>query len=359
MSATAQANGSARVVGALAALLRQRLASARLMGPESIEVHGLSNWDGADCATLTFVRSPSYARKWLERDAGPHAALIAEATLAELGDTASLTSRLRDRAMIVVPDADLALIEVLRILAPPATSRAPGVHPSSVVDPSAQIDPAAHVGPHCVVEARAVIGPGAVLLAGCFVGVEARIGAGTTLHPGARVLERCVVGRACILHTGVVLGADGFGYRPRPDGRGLIKVPHIGNVVVGDDVEIGANTCVDRAKFGSTTIGDGTKIDNLVQIAHNCTIGRCCILCGQVGLAGSVTLGDGVVLGAKAGITDNLTIGAGAQIGAGSGVMNDVPAKETWLGAPARPAKETLRMMMELRKMGRKGEARH
>lgn len=355
MSATPQANGSARAVGALAALLSQRLGSARVMGPETTEVRGLSNWDGGDRATLTFVRSASYARKWLERDTGPHAALIADATLTELGDAESLPSRLRDRAMIVVPDADLALIEALRLLAPPAPSRAPGVHASSVVDPSAQIDAGAHVGPHCVVEARAVIGPGAVLLAGCFVGVEARIGAGTTLHPGVRVLERCVVGRACILHTGVVLGADGFGYRPRPDGRGLIKVPHIGNVVIGDDVEIGANTCVDRAKFDSTTIGDGTKIDNLVQIAHNCTIGRCCILCGQVGLAGSVTLGDGVVLGAKSGVTDNLSVGAGAQIGAGSGVINDVPAKETWLGTPARPAKETLRMMSELRKMGRKG----
>jgi UDP-3-O-[3-hydroxymyristoyl] glucosamine N-acyltransferase len=341
-----------QTVGQLASLLRQGGGAARVLGSEGIAIAALSNWDGSQAAALTFLRSGAFARKWLEREGGPSAAIASEAAVATVG--AEALARLRERALIIVPDADLALIEVLKAMAPPSVERPAGVHASSVVDARATVHPTAHIGPHCVVEAGGVIDAGAVLISHCFVGSGARVGAGTTLHPGVRVLERCVVGRRCILHSGVTLGADGFGYRPLPDGRGLIKVPHIGNVVLGDEVEIGANTCVDRAKFGSTTIGDGTKIDNLVQIAHNCTIGRCCVLCGEVGLAGSVTLGDGVMLGAKVGIADNLTIGAGAQVGAASGVMNDIPAKETWLGMPARPAKETLRMMAELRKMGRK-----
>lgn len=354
MSARPEEPGTVRTVGALADTLRASLATVRLIGPATAHVRGLANWDYVQADALTFLRTASFARKWLARDTAPVAALIGEATAGELGDAESLTPLLRGRTLIVVPDADLGLIEALKVFAPAGPGRTPGVHPSSVVHPSASVDATAHIGPHCVVEAGSVIGAGAVLIAQCFVGADARIGAGSTLHPGVRVLERCLVGRMCILHSGVTLGADGFGYRPRPDGRGLLKVPHIGNVVLGDDVEIGANTCVDRAKFGSTTIGHGTKIDNLVQIAHNCSIGRCCVLCGEVGLAGSVTLGDGVVLGAKVGIADNLTIGAGAQVGAAAGVMNDIPPKETWLGMPARPAKETLRMMAELRKMGRK-----
>jgi UDP-3-O-[3-hydroxymyristoyl] glucosamine N-acyltransferase len=347
-------------VSQLASLLRQRLGAARVVeaggsddaGRGGPTIAALANWDESDTSALTFLRSAGFARKWLAQAGGPHAALVGESAFAGLSPE-SLAS-LRDRALIVVADADLALIEVLKAMVPASPIRGAGLHPSSVVDPGASVDPSAHVGPGCVVEAGAAIGAGAMLIAQCFVGVGARVGDGSILHPGVRVLERCVVGRRCILHSGVVVGADGFGYRPRPDGRGLLKIPHIGNVVLGDDVEIGANTCVDRAKFGSTAIGSGTKIDNLVQIAHNCVIGRSCVLCGEVGLAGSVTLGDGVVLGAKVGIADNLTIGAGAQVGAAAGVMNDIPAGETWLGMPARPAKETLRMMAELRKLGQK-----
>jgi UDP-3-O-[3-hydroxymyristoyl] glucosamine N-acyltransferase len=150
----------------------------------------------------------------------------------------------------------------------------------------------------------------------------------------------------------VVIGADGFGYRPAPDGRGLAHIPHVGTVEIGDFVDVGANSCIDRAKFGATTIGSGTKIDNLVQIAHNCRIGRSCILCGQVGLAGSVVLGDGVVLGGAASVADHLTLGAGVRIAARSGVMNDIPAGETWVGLPAAPAGESMRNYAAFRRLG-------
>jgi UDP-3-O-[3-hydroxymyristoyl] glucosamine N-acyltransferase len=155
----------------------------------------------------------------------------------------------------------------------------------------------------------------------------------------------------CIFHNNVSIGADGFGYRPSPDGRGLVKIPQIGNVVIGNGVEIGANSCVDRGKFSSTIIGDGCKIDNLVQIAHNCIMGRACIMAGHSGLAGSVTLGDGVIIGGSASIKDHTTIASGAVVGAGSGVMNDVEAGKTVLGYPATEARDMLKQWVALRKL--------
>jgi UDP-3-O-[3-hydroxymyristoyl] glucosamine N-acyltransferase len=141
----------------------------------------------------------------------------------------------------------------------------------------------------------------------------------------------------------VSIGADGFGYRPDPQGPGLIKIPHIGTVQVGNGVEIGAGACVDRGKFGATVVGDGAKIDNLVQVGHNCRIGRCAIVCGMTGIAGSVTIGDGAIIGGASGVTDNINIGPGARIGAKSAVMSNVPAGETWTGLPATPHREQMR----------------
>lgn len=151
----------------------------------------------------------------------------------------------------------------------------------------------------------------------------------------------------------MVIGADGFGYRPAPDGRGLVKIPHLGNAVLDSHVEIGANTCIDRARFGSTRIGAGTKIDNLVQIGHNCRIGRSVVICGCTGIAGSVTIGDGVQIGGNCGIADNVTIGRGARIAAKTGVMHDVPEGITVAGLPAFPGRDYLRMIAALRKLAK------
>ncbi|MBW1607574.1 MAG: UDP-3-O-(3-hydroxymyristoyl)glucosamine N-acyltransferase, partial [Deltaproteobacteria bacterium] len=148
----------------------------------------------------------------------------------------------------------------------------------------------------------------------------------------------------CIIHPNVTIGADGFGYRPSSDGRGLVKIPQIGTVEIGDGVEIGAGSCVDRGKFSATSIGDGTKIDNLVQIAHNCKLGRSCVMAGQSGLAGSVTLGDGVIMGGRAAVKDHVTVGAGAKLGGGAGVISDVAPGKTLLGIPADDYRQTLRL---------------
>jgi UDP-3-O-[3-hydroxymyristoyl] glucosamine N-acyltransferase len=188
-----------------------------------------------------------------------------------------------------------------------------------------------------------VIEPGVRLRAGVRIGRDVRVGEGSDLHPNVVVEERCVIGRGVIIHAGAVIGADGFGYRPSEDGRSVVKIPHIGWVEVHDGVEIGACTTIDRGKFGPTVVGVGTKIDNQVQIGHNCRIGRACIICGAVGIAGSVEVEDGVTIGGGAGIRDNIRIGAGAKLAAGVGLMHDVPPGETWLGAPARRFDDAMR----------------
>lgn len=319
---------------------------AELLGRDDLPISSLDPIDRAGPQSLTFIRSAEFARQWAGSAAA--AAFVSRGVEVHGHDPAQ-------RTLLVVDDADLALIRLLELaakeMAPPPP--APGAHPGAVVDPAARVAPGAHVGPGCVIEAGAVIGERAVLVAQVFVGRESRIGAGVTLHPGVRVLARCEIGDGSIVHAGSVIGADGFGYRPAPDGKGLVKVPHIGTVRIGRNVEIGACTCVDRGKLGATTIGDGTKIDNQVQIAHNCQVGRSVIICGQAGLSGSVTIGDGAVLAGDVAVADNLTIGAGARIGPRSGVMNDIPAGETWLGQPAINAREETLNMAVTRRLAR------
>lgn len=212
---------------------------------------------------------------------------------------------------------------------------APGIHPSAVVAPGAAVDASVHVGPLCVVEEGARVGAGTVLQASVFVGRDARIGAGCFVMPGCVVATACVLGDRVRLQPGVVVGADGFGYE-FVNGRHE-KVPQIGTVVIGDDVEIGANSTLDRARFSRTVVGEGTKIDNLVQVAHNVVIGRHCILCSQVGISGSTTLEDYVILGGQAGLGGHITLGRGAKVGGQAGVSSNLAPGAYVNGTPAIP----------------------
>lgn len=315
---------------------------AELIGPPGLLIWRVEALEHADDRTLTFIRSPRYAALWARSSAC--AALVSRTVPVPEHDASR-------RALLIVPDADHALIKLLTILTPPAPKPEPGVHPGAVVHPSAAISAGAHVGPMCVVGAGASVGPGTILVSGVSLGAGARIGADCVLHPRVVIQDRCSIGDRCILHPGVVIGADGFGYRPNDKGPGLVKIPHLGDVVIESDVEIGANSCVDRAKLGSTVIGMGTKIDNLVQVGHNCRIGRFCVLCGGVGIAGSVTLEDGVMVGGQAGIADNVSVGAMAQIGAGSGVMADVEPGGRVFGYPAAPARAFNRSWVLVRRL--------
>jgi UDP-3-O-[3-hydroxymyristoyl] glucosamine N-acyltransferase len=211
----------------------------------------------------------------------------------------------------------------------------PGIHPSAVVSPDAKVAASATVGPLCVVEAGATVGERAHLHASVFVGRSSVIGDDCWLMAGVVVAPECTLGRRVRLHGGVVIGSDGFGYE-LVGGRHE-KVPQVGTVVIGDDVEVGANSTIDRARFERTVIGEGTKIDNLVQIGHNVVIGRHCLLCALVGIAGSVTLEDYVVVGGQSGLAGHLKVGKGAMIAAQSGVKDDIPASTSVWGSPSLP----------------------
>ena len=212
---------------------------------------------------------------------------------------------------------------------------APGIHPTAVVEKGAVVPASAHVGPHCVIEEGARVGERANLQARVFVGRGAAIGEDSWLMAGVTVSAECTLGKRVRLHPGVVIGADGFGYE-FVGGRHE-KVPQVGTVVLGDDVEVGANSTIDRSRFEKTLVGEGTKIDNLVQIGHNVVIGRHCLICALVGIAGSVTFGDYVVVGGQAGIAGHITIGSGVQIAAKSGVKEDLAPKTSVWGSPCLP----------------------
>jgi len=227
---------------------------------------------------------------------------------------------------------------------------APGIHPSAIVHAGAQVTPDASIGENVVIGAGAVVGPRTVVMAGSYVGPNARLGADCLLHPHAVLRHDCILGDRVILHPGAVVGSDGFGYDTR-DGKHH-KIPQSGIVVVENDVEIGANTTIDRARFGRTVIGEGTKIDNLVMIAHNVVIGKHCIVCAQVGIAGSAQIGNYVILAGQAGIVGHIKIGDGSIIGAQTGVSNDVEPGARVVGSPPRPVGQWKRSIVRVDKLG-------
>jgi len=240
------------------------------------------------------------------------------------------------QAFIRLPKPSLALAricrEIERLLWP---KPAPGIHASAVIHPGAQVDASAHVGPLCVVESGASVGAGAVLQAQVYLGRDSQVGPDCWLMPQVSVLEYCTLGRRVRLHAGVVIGSDGFGYDTN---KGIHeKIPQIGRVVIEDDVEIGASTTVDRARFNETRIGEGTKLDNLVQVAHNVIIGKHCLIAAQVGISGSTTLGDYIVIGGQAGVAGHLHIGTQSMIGGQSGVIHDLEPKSYVRDSPAMP----------------------
>ncbi|RMH02614.1 MAG: UDP-3-O-(3-hydroxymyristoyl)glucosamine N-acyltransferase [Planctomycetota bacterium] len=234
----------------------------------------------------------------------------------------------------------------------PRSAPAAGVHPSAVVAADAEVAVAAHVGPGCVVGSGAVIGAGAVLLGRVTVGERARVGEGTWLHPGVVLYPGVEIGRECTIHANTVIGSDGFGYVQ--DGGEHVKVPQLGTVRIGDRVEIGACCAIDRGTFGATEIGDGSILDNLVQVGHNCRLGRAVVLCGQVGLAGSTVVEDGALLAGQAGAGGHLVIGAGAQVAGRAAVTSDVPPGARVGGHPAWDLALEMRARAALRRLARR-----
>lgn len=308
---------------------------AELIGPADLRISRLGSLDHADAQTLAFIRDQKHAVAWASSDAG--AAIVSRGVTPVDHDPC--------RALLIVDDADCAMIALLENVAPDHACPALGVAPTASVDPSVKLGARVRIGPGVSVGPRSIIGDHTILNANVSIGADVVIGDACDLRSGVVIEDRCSLGARVVIHPNVVIGADGFGYRPHPEGAGLLKIPHAGAVEIHDDVEIGAGTTIDRGKFGDTIVNAGAKIDNLVQIGHNCSIGKCCIICGACGIAGSVTIGDGAVLGGGVGVKDNITIGAGATIGARAAVMDHIPAGETWFGYPARPAKVTMRIL--------------
>lgn len=316
--------------------------NGQLVGPGDLTVIGIEQVDLARPGQLTFVGDEKYAPLWASSKA------IAVITTSAMNLTPG-----EGRALILVKNVDLATANALHLFAPPKVAPKPGIHPAAVVDPTATLGRDVAIGPGCVVGAHVSLGDGCILHANVTVMDHTTVGSRTELYPGVVVRDRCSIGALCIIHPNAVIGADGFGYRPSDDPAkpGIVKIPQIGTVVIGNDVEIGAGTCIDRGKCSATTVGDGTKIDNMVQVGHNVRIGRCCIICGQCGIAGSTVLEDGVTLGGKVAVKDHITIGRGATIAATAAIMGDVPPGVTWGGYPARDMRTALREHAAVRKL--------
>lgn len=319
--------------------LAGRVGARLALEAAEVDIHGVASLADANPGDLSFFGNPKYIGAL--RKSRATAVLVPE-TFSE-----SLPFHL-----LHVSNPAEAFAALLPLFTPEPLQFEQGIHPSAIIADTAKIGEGCSIGAYCVIEKNAVIGAHTVLGAHTFIGQESRVGDNCHLHPRVTVRERCTIGHRVILHSGVVIGADGFGYEFR-EGRQQ-KIPQTGTVQIDDDVEIGANSAVDRARFGRTWIQKGTKIDNLVQIGHNVTIGEHSVLCAQVGISGSTRIGSYVTLAGKVGLSGHIEIGDKVMIGAMSGLAKNVPPNTIMFGAPAQPIreyKENYALLKNIRKL--------
>jgi len=308
-----------------------KLVGGEVVGDPNAVLENFAPAESAQMGDLTFAENDDYFARAEQ-----------SAATAVIADERFKSDR---KILIRVPNARIAFAKAMALFFPERTYAA-GIHPTAVVAASAQIDPTAHVGPHCAIGERVKIGARSVLQGGDFVGDDSKLGEEVNLFPNVTVYPRTEIGRRVRIHASSVIGSDGFGYVQ--DGGVHRKVLQIGNVIIGDDVEIGAGVMIDRGALGSTVIGKGTKIDNLVQIAHNVEIGEHCIVIAQVGISGSTKLGKYVILAGQVGLAGHLKIGSHVTVEAKSGVMHDIPDGGKWLGIPAQPDRNTKRQLIAI-----------
>jgi UDP-3-O-[3-hydroxymyristoyl] glucosamine N-acyltransferase len=303
---------------------------AALEGDADRVVRGPAALDQAQADQVAFVSDGKYAVAATRTKAG---VLLVQA---------GLSIDAADAAIVRVPDARIAFQRVLALFFPAFDRFEPGIHDTAVVAEDAEIHPEATIGPCCIVEAGASIGARTILRGNVHVGAGTRIGADGHVYPNVAIRGGVSIGDRCIFHSGVVIGSDGFGFVRA--GERYEKVAQVGGVRIGDDVEIGANSCIDRGALGDTVIGTGTKIDNLVHVAHNVQVGRNVLLIAQVGISGSVTIGDDAILAGQSAVAGHLHIGPGAHVGGRSGVLDDIPASSRVFGFPARRLRDSMRL---------------
>ncbi len=310
--------------------------SGRVVGDGSVPIARIASIEEANADTLTFATNETYLSAAC---AGKAAAVLIDESLAD---------RPASKPLLVVEHVRAALAQLLEAFGP-VRPRGPFTHPTAVIAPDARLEADVYVDANSYIGERTSIGRGSVVGAGAYVGDGVSIGESVWLKPNVSLISGCVVGDRVVLHAGCVIGSDGFGWA-FVDGVAR-RIPQVGNVVLEDDVEVGANTCIDRAQTGSTVIGAGTKIDNLVQIGHNCRIGRHCVIASLTGLAGSTVIGDYVKVAGQVGFRGHVAVGSGVTIAGQSGVWSDVEPGATISGNPAIDHREALRQKVMLRKL--------
>jgi UDP-3-O-[3-hydroxymyristoyl] glucosamine N-acyltransferase len=313
--------------------IAQHLAG-EVVGDGAVVLTGFAHADAAKAGDLTFAETDAY--------------FAAAEKSAATAIIAGKNSASANKILIRVANPRIAFAKALALFFPEPKFAA-GIHPSAVIAKSAQVDPTAHIGPHCTVGERVQIGAHCVLQNGNFVGDDSALGEETHLSPNVTIHARSQIGQRVRIHAGTVIGSDGYGYVL--DGGIHRKIPQVGNVIIGEDVEIGANVTIDCGALGSTVIGKGTKIDNLVQVAHNVEIGEHCLVIAQVGIAGSAKLGNYVVLAGQAGVAGHLKIGDHVTVAAQAGVMVDTPDAGTYWGSPMQPIGDVKRQLVAVRKL--------
>jgi UDP-3-O-[3-hydroxymyristoyl] glucosamine N-acyltransferase len=306
----------------------------QVVGDGALELKRFAPADRAQPGDLTFAENENYFTR-AEQSAA--SAIIVDGPFSS-----------NRKVIIRVANARVAFAKILPLFFPEPMFE-PGTHPTAVIAASAQVDASAHIGPFCVIGEQVRIGPRSVLQGGNHLGAHCQLGEQVCLFPNVVLYPRVEVGNRVRIHSGTVVGADGFGYVL--DGGQRLKVPQIGNVIIRDDVEIGANATIDRGALGPTIIGKGSKIDNLVQIGHNVTLGEHCLIVSQAGIAGSTKLGNYVVLGGQVGLAGHIKIGNHVSIAAQSGVMHDIPDGEKWFGYPAQPDRQTKRQIIAVQQL--------
>lgn len=322
------------------------LVHGTVKGNEALIITGVASLKDAGQSDVSFLANNKYAVLARTTKAG---AIIANENYKE--------EPVKGKAVIITKNPNAAFSKAIDLFAPEAVRFPEGIHKMAVVSANAKIAPDASVGPCAVIEDGAVIGGKSVICAGCYIGHNTVIGSNCIIYPNVSIRERCIIGNRIIIHSGTVIGSDGFGFEAGPNG--IVKVQQVGIVQIDDDVEIGANCAVDRARFGRTWIKRGVKIDNLVQVAHNVVIGEFSMLIGQCGVAGSTEIGRGVIVAAQAGINGHITIGDGAKVAGTAGVVKDVASGESVVGTPAETPREFLERIAlpgKVRKMSLKLE---
>ena len=298
------------------------LLGGEIVGDKNAAVHTVSSIEGGKKGALTYLSNPKYE----EHIYSTEASIVLVSNDFEPKQEVAAT-------LIKLPDVGVAVLKLLEMYNAMKPQKK-GISKLASISEKATVAEDCYIGDFAVIEAGAVIGAGAKIYPQVYVGDGVKIGAGTTLHPGVKIYEGCRVGENCIIHAGAVIGADGFGFLPKPDGT-FDKIPQLGNVIIEDNVEIGANTCVDRAKTDSTIIRKGVKLDNLIQIGHNVEIGENTVSSAQTGIAGTTKVGHNCFLAGQVGIADHVTIGNYVKIGSQSGIDKNVPDGEIRFGSPA------------------------